>query len=55
MRERAPAVSASSTGTGPGPAVAGSLPGRNRRTALVLVAWIVLLVIASALVAWLRN
>jgi hypothetical protein len=53
MSERAPAVSASSTG--PGPAVAGSLPTRNRRTALVLVAWIILLAIASALVAWLRN
>jgi hypothetical protein len=33
----------------------GALPTRNRRTALGLVAWIVLLMLVSALVAWLRN
>ena len=32
-----------------------ALTGRNRRTALVLVAWIVVLVLVSGLVAWLRN
>jgi hypothetical protein len=31
------------------------LATRNRRTALVLVAWIALLMLASAVVAWLRN
>jgi hypothetical protein len=51
--ERAPVVSTSSPGTGP--ATAGTLPTRNRRTALALVAWIVILGLASALVAWLRN
>jgi hypothetical protein len=40
---------------GPGSAGHRSLPTRNRRTALVLVAWIVVLMLASALVAWLRN
>jgi hypothetical protein len=33
----------------------GALSSRNRRTALVLVAWIALLMLASAVVAWLRN
>lgn len=47
MPERAPDMFA--------PAPAAALPGRNRRTALVLVAWIVLLMLASAVVAWLRN
>ena len=32
-----------------------ALTGRNRRTALVLVAWIVVLVVVSGVVAWLRN
>ena len=32
-----------------------ALTGRNRRTALVLVAWIVVLVLVSGVVAWLRN
>jgi hypothetical protein len=31
------------------------LSSRNRRTALVLVAWIGLLMLVSAAVAWLRN
>ena len=33
----------------------GGPSSRNRRTALVLVAWIALLMLASAVVAWLRN
>ncbi len=33
----------------------GLLSSRNRRTAIVLVAWIALLMLASAVVAWLRN
>jgi hypothetical protein len=49
MRERAPTTSTSS----PGPD--STLPSRNRRTALALVAWILVLALASALVAWLRN
>lgn len=36
-------------------AAAGSLPARNRRTAIGLVAWIVGLMLLSALVAWFRN
>ena len=32
-----------------------ALTGRNRRTALILVAWIVVLVLVSGVVAWLRN
>jgi hypothetical protein len=32
-----------------------TLPSRNRRTALVLVAWILVLALAAALVAWFRN
>jgi hypothetical protein len=36
-------------------AVSGSLPTRNRRTAIGLVAWIVVLMLTSALVAWFRN
>ena len=39
----------------PRPAPPGSLAARNRRTAWVLVAWIVVLMLASAAVAWLRN
>ena len=31
------------------------LSTRNRRTALVLLAWIALLMLASPVVAWLRN
>ena len=49
MRERAPVTATSS----PGPRM--TLPSRNRRTALALVAWILVLALASALVAWLRN
>jgi len=51
--ERAPAVSAPAAG--PGSAGGSTVPRRNRRTALVLVAWIALLMLVSALVAWLRN
>jgi hypothetical protein len=53
VAERAPLVS----GVGPGArrAGAGSLPERNRRTAVGLVIWIVCLMLASAVVAWLRN
>ena len=40
---------------GSGLAASGSLPTRNRRTAIGLVAWIVVLMLASALVAWFRN
>ena len=36
-------------------ALAATLSHRNRRTALVLVVWIALLMLASAVVAWLRN
>jgi hypothetical protein len=36
-------------------AAPGSLATRNRRTAWVLVAWIVVLMLVSAAVAWLRN
>ena len=53
MSERVPAVSVRETDSG---SVAdGALTGRNRRTALVLVAWIVVLVLVSGVVAWLRN
>jgi hypothetical protein len=45
----------SASAPGAGSAVARGLPSRNRRTAVVLVAWIVLLMLASAVVAWLRN
>ncbi|HWC01512.1 MAG TPA: hypothetical protein VHF87_01965 [Methylomirabilota bacterium] len=43
-----------------GPAVdpargAGTLPVRNRRMAVGLLAWIVLLMLLAALVAWLKN
>jgi hypothetical protein len=31
------------------------LTTRNRRTAIVLLIWIALLMLASAVVAWLRN
>jgi hypothetical protein len=50
---RGPALLASSAR--PEPAPDRTLPARNRRTAFVLVAWIVVLMLASALVAWLRN
>ncbi len=53
MPTRAPEVRPVSPG--PGLAVPGSLPARNRRTAIGLVAWIVALMLASALVAWFRN
>ena len=52
-RTRAPEVRP--VAPGPGLAAAGSLPARNRRTAIGLVAWIVTLMLASALVAWFRN
>ena len=39
----------------PRPAPRGALAARNRRTAWILVAWIVVLMLASAVVAWLRN
>jgi hypothetical protein len=45
MRERASGMITAAT----------PLATRNRRTALVLVAWIALLMLASAVVAWLRN
>jgi hypothetical protein len=45
----------SASTSGAGSSVARDLPSRNRRTAVVLVAWIVLLMLASAAVAWLRN
>jgi hypothetical protein len=44
-----------------GPAVPGAadrpaaLSARNRRTALLLLAWVALLAAASVAVAWLRN
>jgi len=41
--------------TEPGSLTDGALTGRNRRTALILVAWIVVLVLVSGVVAWLRN
>jgi hypothetical protein len=39
----------------PQPTTAADLPARNRRTAIGLVAWIVALMLVSALVAWFRN
>ncbi len=39
----------------PRPALPSSLATRNRRTAWGLVAWIVVLMLVSAAVAWLRN
>jgi hypothetical protein len=53
MRERASAASTSSPD--PGLTAGSTLPSRNRRTAVALVAWILVLVLASAVVAWLRN
>jgi hypothetical protein len=47
--------SVSPLSTGGDPVAPGPPPARNRRTALGLVAWILLLMLASALVAWLRN
>jgi hypothetical protein len=52
VAERMPSAFASAAGSG---AADRTLPTRNRRTAFVLVAWIVVLMVASALVAWLRN
>jgi hypothetical protein len=51
--DRVPAMPAQDARTEPAPAVA--LPVRNRRTAIGLVAWIVGLMLVSALVAWFRN
>jgi hypothetical protein len=48
-----PAVLASRPDSGP--AADGPLSSRNRRTAWGLVAWILVLMLASAVVAWLRN
>lgn len=53
MAERTPFVSTSAAD--PRSASPSALPARNRRTAFVLVAWILVLMLASALVAWLRN
>ncbi|HEX2501882.1 MAG TPA: hypothetical protein VHO73_10505 [Methylomirabilota bacterium] len=53
MAERVPSLSTSVRGLGA--AATGPLPSRNRRTALVLVAWIFALAVASILVAWFRN
>ena len=53
MAERAPSLSTSAPRLGA--AATGPLPGRNRRTALALVAWILVLALASILVAWFRN
>ena len=53
MARRAPALSIPETG--PHSAADPALSGRNRRTAFVLVAWIVVLVLVSGVVAWLRN
>jgi hypothetical protein len=39
----------------PQPVVNPALSSRNRRTAIVLVAWILVLVLVSGVVAWLRN
>jgi hypothetical protein len=51
--ERVPAMPAGDLR--PEPAAAVGLPARNRRTAIGLVAWIVGLMLVSALVAWFRN
>ena len=53
MSERTPAMSVPEAG--PRSATEHALTDRNRRTALVLVAWIIVLVLVSGLVAWLRN
>ena len=53
MSERVPVMAVRETE--PGPVTDGALTGRNRRTALILVAWIVVLVLVSGVVAWLRN
>ena len=52
MAERTPVVETVRPAPGATP---NPLPERNRRTALVLVIWIVALMLASALVAWFRN
>jgi hypothetical protein len=39
----------------PGPEDPADLARRNRRTALVLIGWIALLVLASIIVIWVRN
>jgi hypothetical protein len=51
VTERARVMSVGETG----PGAERTLTGRNRRTALVLVAWIIVLVLVSGVVAWLRN
>jgi hypothetical protein len=51
--ERVPAMPAEDLR--PEPMAAVGLPARNRRTAIGLVAWIVGLMLVSALVAWFRN
>lgn len=53
MATRAPLVR--TVAPGPGPGATGSLPARNRRTAIGLLVWIVGLMLASGLVAWFRN
>jgi hypothetical protein len=53
VSERAPTLSVPEAG--PRPLADSALSGRNRRTALVLVAWILVLVLVSGIVAWLRN
>ena len=52
MPDRAPAMPVRDARAEP---VAAGLPVRNRRTAIGLVAWIVGLMLVSALVAWFRN
>jgi hypothetical protein len=39
----------------PGPEDPADLARRNRRTALILIGWIALLVLASIIVIWVRN
>jgi hypothetical protein len=53
VSKRSPAVRSSAAG--PEPPDAGAPPTRNRWTAVGLVAWILGLMLASAVVAWLRN
>jgi hypothetical protein len=50
---RAPAMSVPETGSEP--MADPALSGRNRRTAVILIAWIIVLVLVSGLVAWFRN
>ncbi len=51
MAERVPVIPVPA----PEPTAASALPARNRRTAIGLVAWILGLMLVSALVAWFRN